>query len=90
MAPDSKAYSIITEASLSRPLLKDTYRISETKPEGPAYTFNGWSDEPGKNRIDYIFVRKGSKVLNHSTIIKKEGRVFISDHWPVKVLISIK
>jgi endonuclease/exonuclease/phosphatase family metal-dependent hydrolase len=87
MAPDSKAYSIITEASLSRPLLKDSFLISKTKPEGPGYTFNGWSDKPGKNRIDYIFVRRGSKVLNHSTIIKKEGRVFISDHWPVRAVL---
>jgi endonuclease/exonuclease/phosphatase family metal-dependent hydrolase len=89
MSPDSKAYSIITEASLSRPLLKDSYIIPVTKPEGPAYTFNGWSDEPGKNRIDYIFVRNGNKVLSHSTIIKKEGRVFVSDHWPVKAIISL-
>jgi endonuclease/exonuclease/phosphatase family metal-dependent hydrolase len=90
MSPDSKAYSIITESSESRPLLKDSYLISETKPVGPAYTFNGWSDEPGKNRIDYIFVKKGIKVLNHSTIVKKEGPVFVSDHWPVEILISIK
>lgn len=90
MSPESKAYSIITESSSSRPLLKDSYMISETKPDGPGYTFNGWSDEPGKNRIDYIFVKRGIKVLNHSTIIKKEGQIFVSDHWPVKAIISLK
>jgi endonuclease/exonuclease/phosphatase family metal-dependent hydrolase len=89
MSPDSKAYSILTESSESRPLLKDSYMISETKPEGPGYTFNGWSDEPGKNRIDYIFVKKGIKVLNHRTIVKKKGQVFVSDHWPVEAIISL-
>lgn len=90
MSPESKAYSIITESSSSRSILKDSYMVSRTKPEGPAYTTNSFRDEPGKNRIDYIFVKKGIKVLNHSTIIKKEGPVFVSDHWPVKAVISIK
>jgi len=90
MNPESKAYSILTESPSSHALLKDSYLISQTKPEGPAYTFNGWTDEPGKSRIDFIFVRKSMKVLNHSTIVKKEGHVFISDHWPVKAVISIK
>ncbi|MBA4323041.1 MAG: endonuclease, partial [Odoribacter sp.] len=90
MTPDSKAYSILTESSSSSSLLRDSYYISEAKPEGPVYTFNGWSDEPGKNRIDYIFVRKGIKTLNYRTIVKKAGPVFVSDHWPVKAVISFK
>jgi endonuclease/exonuclease/phosphatase family metal-dependent hydrolase len=90
MSPDSKAYSIITESSSSRSLLKDSYLISRTKPEGPAYTTNSFRDEPGKSRIDYIFVRKGMKVLNNSTIVKKEGPIFVSDHWPVKAVISFR
>jgi endonuclease/exonuclease/phosphatase family metal-dependent hydrolase len=88
MSPESKAYSILTEASSSKAILKDSYVISETKPQGPAYTTNSFRDEPGKSRIDYIFVRKGAKVLNHTTIVKKEGPVFVSDHWPVKAVIS--
>jgi endonuclease/exonuclease/phosphatase family metal-dependent hydrolase len=88
--PESKAYSILTRSSSSRVLLKDSYNISEKKPGGPVNTFNGWSDEPGRNRIDYIFVRRGIKVLNDSTFIKKAGSVFISDHWPVKAVISLK
>lgn len=90
MPPESRAYSILTESSVSHPLLSDSYIVSETKPEGPDWTFNGWSDEPGKDRIDYIFVRRGMKVVNQSTIVKKEGDVFISDHWPVKAIISLK
>ena len=82
MTSDSKAYSILTESSSSHPLLKDSYLISATQPYGPTYTFNGWSDIPGKNRIDYVFVRNGIKVLNSSILIRKKGPVFISDHWP--------
>lgn len=88
MAPGSKAYSIITESDLTDPFLKDSYNISATPPVGPSYTTNGWSDKPGKNRIDYVFVRQGATVLNHNTIIRKEGNLFISDHWPVEAVIS--
>jgi len=84
MTPGSKEYSILT-----RSLIKDSYSISGKKPAGPSYTFNGWSDTPGKNRVDFIFVRKGIKVLNDSTFVKKAGPVFISDHWPVKAVISL-
>lgn len=88
MSPESKAYSVLTESSSSRSVLKDSYIISHTKPEGPAYTTNSFRDRPGKSRIDYIFVRKGMKVLNTSVIVKKEGPVFVSDHWPVKAVIN--
>ena len=87
MSTESKAYSILTESSSSRSILKDSYLISKTKHEGPVYTTNSFKDEPGKYRIDYIFVKRGIKVLNNSTIIKKEGPVFVSDHWPYKATI---
>jgi endonuclease/exonuclease/phosphatase family metal-dependent hydrolase len=90
MSPESKAYSILTEKVASRSILRDSYLISGTKPEGPAYTTNSFRDAPGKNRIDYVFVRRGIKVLNASVIVKKEGPVFVSDHWPYKADISIK
>ena len=70
--------------------LKDSYLISEKRPYGPAYTFNGFSDKPGSGRIDYIFVRNGMRVLDHRTLIKKERGIFISDHWPVEATVSIK
>jgi hypothetical protein len=30
------------------------------------------------------------KVLENNTITKKERKLFISDHWPVEAVISIK
>ncbi|MCU0455288.1 MAG: endonuclease/exonuclease/phosphatase family protein [Bacteroidales bacterium] len=88
--PSSKGYSILTGPAESVPLLKDAYGISEKKPSGPGYTFNGFSDKQGSGRIDYIFVKTGMKVLDHRVIVKKTGNVFISDHWPVEAVISMK
>jgi endonuclease/exonuclease/phosphatase family metal-dependent hydrolase len=90
MLPYSTGYSILTGPDESIPVLKDSYFVSEKKPVGPAYTFNGFSDKPGTGRVDYIFVKNGLRVLNHSTLIPKEKEIFISDHWPVTANISIK
>ncbi len=88
MPPSSTGYSILTGPAESVPILRDSYVISEKKPNGPIYTFNGFSDRPGSGRIDYIFIKDGLKVLEHKTIIKKEGSVYISDHWPVEAVIK--
>jgi len=90
MLTSSEGYSILTGPAESVPALKDSYIISEKKPSGPSYTFNGFSDNPGTGRIDYIFVKSGMSVLEHRTLIKKEHGVFISDHWPVVASVSIK
>jgi endonuclease/exonuclease/phosphatase family metal-dependent hydrolase len=90
MLPTSKGYEILTGPAESVPLLEDSFVISERNPIGPMYTFNGFSDKQGTGRIDYIFVKDGLKVLSHKTIIKKERRIYISDHWPVEAVITLK
>ena len=90
MLPGSTGYAILTGPAESVPALKDSYLISEKKPYGPAYTFNGFSDKAGTGRIDYIFVKNGMRVLDHRTLIKKEHGIYISDHWPVEAGIQIK
>ncbi len=90
MLPTSEGYLILTGPFESVPLLRDTYNISEQSPDGPVYTFNGFSDKPGAGRIDYIFVRDGMRVLNHSTVIRKENGIYVSDHWPVTATIFFK
>lgn len=84
--PESLAITRMTEGGYA----VDSYSISETSPAGEAYTFNGWKDTAGDSRIDYIFVRNGMKVRSHETFKIIEDGVFISDHWPVKVRISVK
>ncbi len=89
MLPDSKGYSILTGPEASLSLIRDSYSVSGEKPVGPSYTFNGFSDKPGAGRIDYIFVKNGIEVLEHKTIIRKNGKVFLSDHWPVVAVVSL-
>jgi endonuclease/exonuclease/phosphatase family metal-dependent hydrolase len=90
MVHTSKGYEILTGPYESVPLLNDSYAVTEKRPLGPAYTFNGFSESASAGRIDYIFVRNGMKVLEHRTYIKKEHGIYISDHWPVMATISLK
>jgi endonuclease/exonuclease/phosphatase family metal-dependent hydrolase len=88
LRPDSRAYETLTGEGAPWHILYDTWLMSETPPSGADYTFNGFSDKPGNGRIDYIFVPAGTRVLSHETIIAKRDSLFISDHWPVKVILS--
>lgn len=90
MLPYTTAYSILTGPHESVPVLRDSYFVSEEKPAGPTYTYNGFSDKPGNGRFDYIFVKNGLRVMSHSTYDLKEKDIFISDHWPVAASVAIK
>ena len=90
MRISAKGYEILTGPFESLPILADTYAVSEKRPTGPAYTFNGFSDSISSGRIDYIFVRNGMKVLDHRTFIRKDHGIYISDHWPVMASVSLK
>lgn len=83
--PESLAIERMTEDGFA----VDSYTVSETPPAGESYTFNGWKDEPGEGRIDYIFIRNGMRVASHRTHRVIEGGVFISDHWPVTARIMM-
>ncbi len=86
----SKSYDILTGPYESIPLLTDTYAVSDKRPVGPAYTYNGFAESTSSGRVDYIFVRTGMKVLEHRTFIRKEHGIYISDHWPVMAEVSLK
>jgi endonuclease/exonuclease/phosphatase family metal-dependent hydrolase len=88
MRPDSRAYSIMTQKGAKHPFITDSFTISATPPEGPEGTTNGWSDIPRNGRIDYVFVRYGMRVRSIAAIVKKDGPVFISDHWPVTAVVE--
>lgn len=90
MLISDKGYSILTGPFESVPLLQDSYAISDKRPVGPAYTFNGFSEKTSSGRIDYIFVKSGMKVNEHKTFIRKEHGIYISDHWPVMAKVSLK
>lgn len=90
MLISGKGYEILTGPYESVPLFTDTYAVTEKRPVGPAYTFNGFSDSTSSGRIDYVFVRNGMKVLDHKTFIRKYHDIYISDHWPVMATVSLK
>jgi endonuclease/exonuclease/phosphatase family metal-dependent hydrolase len=90
MLISDKGYEILTGPYESVPLLRDTYAVTEKRPVGPAYTFNGFAENKSSGRVDYVFVRNGMKVLEHRTFIKKEHGIYISDHWPVMATVSLK
>lgn len=90
MIHSAESYRILTGPYESFPLLADAYAISDKRHTGPAYTYNGFSDKTKAGRIDYIFVRNGMKVEEHRAFIRKENGIYISDHWPVEAVVSLK
>ncbi len=90
MDPKSLGYKILIGPDESVPLFRDSYVISDNKPGGPSGTFNGFENNKGNRRIDYIFVKNGMKVTDYESIVKKDHGIFISDHWPVKATVILK
>lgn len=90
MNNQSEGYKVLTRPFESVPLFVDTYSISEREPQGLHYSYNAFKDEPGKELIDFIFVRKGMKVYTHDIPEVKDYNLFLSDHWPVISTISIE
>jgi endonuclease/exonuclease/phosphatase family metal-dependent hydrolase len=90
MLHSSKGYAVLTGPFESIPLINDTYAIAERRHTGPAYTYNGFSEKSSGGRIDYIFIRNGMKAMENRTLIRKEHGIYISDHWPVMAVVSLK
>ncbi len=86
--PEDEPIRVLTDAN--NPLrLTDTKMVSETPHYGPSGTFNAFGPkEIHEQPIDYIFIKKGFRVLQHATLSQTwEGR-FSSDHFPVFVVLS--
>jgi endonuclease/exonuclease/phosphatase family metal-dependent hydrolase len=74
---------------LIRETLKDASQVSELAPYGPASTFHGFTcDDPPGERIDYVFVSEGIRVLRYGTLTDSRDRSFYSDHLPVLVSLE--
>jgi endonuclease/exonuclease/phosphatase family metal-dependent hydrolase len=51
---------------------------------GPAYTYTGFDAcKSEEQRIDYIFTKKGVRVLEYAVIAQQIGYRYLSDHLPV-------
>lgn len=85
-------FRMLTSPDATLPALYDALSRSITPPEGPAFTFTGFdvkNPESGE-RIDYIFVSDGVRVLRHSTHTARRTEGYLSDHLPVAVDVSCR
>jgi endonuclease/exonuclease/phosphatase family metal-dependent hydrolase len=70
--------------------LSDSKEVSMEAPYGPEGTFNGFKfDSPLKDRIDYIFVNKGFKVLKYAVLSDSKNQRYFSDHLPVFAKLAL-
>ncbi len=71
--------------------LHDAYRASAAPPYGPVGTYNDFRlDTALTNRIDYIFVSRGMKVLRYAVLTDSLDRRYPSDHFPVVARIALE
>lgn len=75
---DSKGYETITQT------LVDAEKISTTPATGGSKTFNDFgANKDTDNKIDFVFVKKDTKVLNHKVDTTVYNNLYPSDHFPV-------
>lgn len=89
--PDSEPLAVLTATDQGDLVLVDSIDRSETPPQGPTGTWNGFRQIDPRTRIDYILTRPDRpRVLTHHTEDPKtsSGR-FASDHLPVSVTIKL-
>ena len=80
LTPEEKPLALI------RQKMKDSRQISETVPQGPIGTFNGFDFKSKlENRIDYIFVNRLVDIKKYCVITDSKEDRYPSDHLPVLV-----
>lgn len=83
VTPETEAISTI------KSFLSDAKEVSQSPHYGPNGTFNSFNfNSELKNRIDYIFVNSGFKVLKHATLSDSKDQRYYSDHLPVFVRLQ--
>jgi len=71
--------------------MDDSREVSEMPPYGPVGTFCGFKiDADLDQRIDYIFVQGGIKVLKYAVLTDNKDNRTPSDHLPVFARVQLK
>lgn len=84
LPPDAEPIALIREK------LADSHDVTLTPPYGETATFHGFTfNDPLQQRIDYLFVSPGIKVLKYGILTDSRAGSFFSDHLPVVVRLSI-
>lgn len=86
--PDEEPIQILIDSKNPNSVI-DSEKISKNGHYGPYSSFNGFKQEQKDRHIDYIFVKNGPKVLQHTTHSETWNNLFPSDHFPVSSLILI-
>ena len=72
-------------------LLGDAYQLTQQPAYGPVGTFTGFKlDAPLLNRIDYLFVSRGSTVLDYAALTDSMRGHYPSDHFPVVANVLLR
>lgn len=66
----------------------DAFTGAETR-DGAPNTYNGWSSQQGKTRIDYIWFRNNVKVTAYHCNNTLYNDLYASDHFPVSADVKI-
>lgn len=75
-------------ASSSSVPLVDTFR--EVQPDAaPVGTFNGFKGDRAGDKIDYVLVQPGMKVLDAAILYDNENGRYPSDHFPIMASLSL-
>jgi len=85
LTPDTEPIQLLKK------YMTDSREVSEEPPYGPVGTFQSFNiDAPMENRIDYVFVYGGVKVLKYAVLTDFKEHRFPSDHLPVFVKVVLK
>ncbi len=83
----SEVYQILTSDN-TRSFL-DTQYMSVSAHQGPNWTYQGFSNNVTKRKLDYIFVRGNIRVNYHEFILNPAFGKYPSDHLPVLTQIAV-
>ena len=86
--PDDEPIQILVDEKNPMHVI-DAEKISQNGHYGPYSSFNGFTKEQDGKHIDYIFVKNGPSVLQHTTHSETWENKYPTDHFPVSAVIRI-
>lgn len=86
---EAAAYKTLREGSETVKIADAKY-VTANRHFGGNSTFSAFKDLEPNNKIDYIFVRLGMKVLEHGILSDRWDGLWASDHLPVLAEIQIR
>jgi endonuclease/exonuclease/phosphatase family metal-dependent hydrolase len=86
--PDDEPIQILVDVKNPAHVI-DAEKISKNGHYGPYSSFNGFTKEQDGRHIDYIFVKNGPIVLQHTTHSETWENKYPTDHFPVSAVIRI-